>query len=59
MPNTPMTCSPHRTSKTARVWNNARSPAVDMQDSPCLCILTPESLFSSFLGQQGHLPNAL
>lgn len=59
MPNTPMTCSPHRTSKTAGVWNNARSPAVDMQDSPCLWILTPESLFSSFLGQQGHLPNAL
>lgn len=28
MSNTPMTCIPHRTTKTARVWNNAiRKPA--------------------------------
>lgn len=57
MPNTPMTCNPQRTTKTARDWNNAIGPVVDMQDSQCLYILTPESIFSSFLGQQGHLPN--
>lgn len=51
MPNTPMTCNPQRATTTARVWNNAIRPAVDMQDSQCLCILTPESIFSSFLGQ--------
>lgn len=28
MPNTPVTCNPHKTTKTTRVWNNAiRRPA--------------------------------
>lgn len=58
MPHTPVTCNPHRTTETARVWNNALRPAYGYARQ-CLCILTPESLFSSFVGQQGHLPNAL
>lgn len=45
MPNTPMTGDPHRTTKTARVWNNALRPAVDLQDSQCLCILTQNPYF--------------
>lgn len=44
MPNTPMTCNPHRTTETARVWNNAIR-RLDMQDSQCLCILTQEAYF--------------
>lgn len=60
MPNTPMTCNPHRTTKTARVWNNAiRRPACGYARQSMSLYPNPKSLFSSFLGQQGRLPNAL
>lgn len=53
MPNTPRTCNPQRTTKTARVWNNAiEDLLVDMKDSQCLCILTPKSYFQVSLGNK-------
>lgn len=33
-PHTPMTCNPHRTTKTARVWNNAIRPAYGYARQP-------------------------
>lgn len=58
MSNTPMTCIPHRTTNTARVWNNAiRKPACGYARQSMSLYLNPRIPISSFLGQ-GHLPNA-
>lgn len=48
MPHTPMTCNPQRTTKTASVLNNAIRSPMDKQDSQCLSMLIPESLFFKF-----------
>lgn len=49
MPHTSMTCNPHRTTKTARVWSNAMKPFMDKQDIQCLSVLTLESLLFKFI----------